>query len=341
MKKSIPNLLACFILLASCTLLSNSENSKNDNDNNEPVINRNIVFSAPAGDDNEYQIFAMKEDRSELKQLTEGKGGSRNPVWGPKGEQIIFASGKNPGSVDLWMVNADGSNLHMLETPNGAPLIMQTVDWSPDGKKIVFDICFCGTGGIYDTYIYDLESEELTKISEKENRDDFGISPKWSPDGKKIAYISQRDYYDSNNSVGKADLYITDSDGSNLQRITENGYIGAPVWKPNGKEITVYYSQRDSSGIYQVDLQTGELRALIKDPAKNIRLEPQAWSEDGKTLLLTSFERSSDYYIDNTTMLYFYNSQDSSLTKFITRRSDKPQTAIYGADWYTDPSTSQ
>jgi serine/threonine protein kinase/Tol biopolymer transport system component len=59
-----------------------------------------------------------------------------NPTWSPDGRQIAFARQPNgdPGaSLELWLMNADGTNPHRVSemTGAGAPV------WMPDGEKIL------------------------------------------------------------------------------------------------------------------------------------------------------------------------------------------------------------
>jgi Tol biopolymer transport system component len=41
--------------------------------------------------------------------------------WTPKGKQVVYCSSKNYPSADLWVVNADGSNPHLLLKNGSAP----------------------------------------------------------------------------------------------------------------------------------------------------------------------------------------------------------------------------
>jgi TolB protein len=59
---------------------------------------------------------------------------------------------------------------------------------------------------------------------------DQDTAPALSPDGQRVVFMSRRD--------GNWEIYITNTDGSNLQRLTENtAEDGLPVWSPDGKAV--------------------------------------------------------------------------------------------------------
>jgi dipeptidyl aminopeptidase/acylaminoacyl peptidase len=83
-----------------------------------------IVFQSPpeANQGGEQNIFTIHPDGTGLTQLTahlsseaDGKQGTFHPSWSPDGSQIVFIH--NPGTNgvgDLWVMNADGTDLHLL-----------------------------------------------------------------------------------------------------------------------------------------------------------------------------------------------------------------------------------
>lgn len=65
----------------------------------------------------------------------------------------------------------------------------------------------------------------------------YYFNPNWSSDGRKIVFESTKD--------GKSAIYTINSDGSNLQKLTDSLTTdGQPRWSRDGRKI-VFYSERD------------------------------------------------------------------------------------------------
>lgn len=83
---------------------------------------------------------------------------------------------------------------------------------------------------------------------------------------------------------GNKDLYVIDSDGENLRRITRNGALSiSPTWHPSGTRIA--YSSEKGGGnwrIYEMDLLTGRDRMI--PPAREGDHITPAYHPDGRTL---------------------------------------------------------
>ncbi len=72
-----------------------------------------VDFATILADDRDDHIFVMNPDGSGRRQVTSGPGGNRLAWWGPGSNQLTFAS-KRVGTYQIWIVNADGSNLQQL-----------------------------------------------------------------------------------------------------------------------------------------------------------------------------------------------------------------------------------
>ncbi|MBI3854845.1 MAG: PD40 domain-containing protein [Planctomycetes bacterium] len=94
----------------------------------------------------------------------------------------IVTEGNRDGNWELWLMNADGSNVvNLTKTPDVDELYPKV---SPDGTKIVF----CADEGkgeekVRNLYVMDLDGGKRVKIA------DNSREPCWSGDGKKIAFL--------------------------------------------------------------------------------------------------------------------------------------------------------
>jgi Tol biopolymer transport system component/DNA-binding winged helix-turn-helix (wHTH) protein len=99
--------------------------------------------------------------------------------------------------------------------------------------------------------------------------------PAWSPDGKKIAFTSNRD--------GAGDIYVMNSDGSNVTRLTFTPAAeSSSVWSPDGTKI-VFDSARDGNReLYIMNSDGSNQTRLTFNPT--IDSGPVSFSPDGKRI---------------------------------------------------------
>src|SRR5713101_2896384 len=90
-------------------------------------------------------ICVSNLDGSGLRPLTSGPGPNVSPTWSPDGKRLVFraADAHVFEASDIWIMNADGSELRRL-CPH-SNLWEEYPGWSPDGTKIAF-MSNVGTG---------------------------------------------------------------------------------------------------------------------------------------------------------------------------------------------------
>jgi len=90
-----------------------------------------------SGRDFNWEIYLMDAMGGDVRNLTRSLADDRWPAWSPDGRRVVFASLRGePGRArwNIYVVNADGSDLRMLDTGNYA----RKPSWSPDGTAIAY-----------------------------------------------------------------------------------------------------------------------------------------------------------------------------------------------------------
>lgn len=109
------------------------------------------------------------------------------------------------------------------------------------------------------------------------------ISPAPSPDGSQVAMILSKD--------GWTDLYVANSDGSNVRRLTKSPQDeSSPCWSPDGRWICYAAKDRERRALRKISPSGGEPQTISTSGLPS-PTEPD-WSPDGKLIAFTSQFRS-------------------------------------------------
>jgi Tol biopolymer transport system component len=127
-----------------------------DNPGDYSPEGRRFVFGRSDENGDPVGLFVVNVNGTGLKQITQGTLFSSTGDWSPQGNEIVFSQHVTPDVRNsLWIVHADGSGLHEIQVQGVAcggaysdPSSDSCLEprWSPDGKKIVFDIFNAATG---------------------------------------------------------------------------------------------------------------------------------------------------------------------------------------------------
>jgi TolB protein len=200
-----------------------------DGGNPQAITHDKTIVSAPAWVPgrlaiyyNSYRlgnpdIFYNNLATGEARTIARYGGSNISPAPSPDGSKLAMILDKD-GWVDLYVADADGSNLKRLTKSvedESSPC------WSPDGKWI----CFA-------TKIH--ERRVLAKIPADggalQRISTAGVAnptePDWSPDGKWIAFTSQ---------MGDFNICVLPADGSALPTVLVAGED--PSWSPNSRTL--------------------------------------------------------------------------------------------------------
>lgn len=222
-----------------------------------PISKSRIAYSSNG------EIFSMKPDGSDKKNLTNHLATDIHPSWSPDRTKIMFQSDRGGGMHGIFMLTANGIQ-HPLD------LSGLNVVWSPNDGQIAFEL----HDGIY---ISGVEAPRLLYIKVV----DDAFHPTWSPNGDRLAFEFDHS------------IWIMDTIGKNPIFLTA-GY--EPAWSPNGQQIAFLWIGEPNGKAYSnfdifvVDI-TGKNRTnLTKDLGRD---ESPTWSPDGQQIAFASWRNDS------------------------------------------------
>ena len=139
-------------------------------------------------------------------------------------------------------------------------LLRSNLSWSPDNTKIVISTLSNG-----QDILWIIETQSGDVIKKLEFDLDIAISPFWSFDNK-IYFVGTK--------FGQTDIYVTDTQGSYLMKITDDYYDDKDPWVSSDGKLLLWVSDRqlnpDSTwnygnyAVYQKNLETGEIQRLTQ-----------------------------------------------------------------------------
>jgi TolB protein len=96
---------------------------------------RRIAFVNDGSGDGDFEVYTVRPNGSNVRQLTSNDANEFRPNWSPDGRQITFTTDQD-GDFEVYVMDADGANqTNVTANPAGADGVSA---WSPDGEKIVY-----------------------------------------------------------------------------------------------------------------------------------------------------------------------------------------------------------
>ena len=223
--------------------------------------------------DKHFDLFRYDPATKDYTNLTNKLGYDAEASWSPDGKLIAFASNRkayekpmtaiqqerfklDPASmIDLYIMNADGSNVRQLtdvEGYDGGPF------FSPDGERICWRR-FSPDGATAEVMSMKLDGSDVKTLT---RMGAMSWAPFYHPSGKYLIYATNV------HGFGNFELYLVDSEGkSKPVRVTyTNGFDGLPVFTPDGKRLawTTNRTPGKQSQIFVADWNHDEAMRLLK-----------------------------------------------------------------------------
>lgn len=191
-------------------------------------------------------------------------------VQGVFNTRIAYVSTAGGRFKQIYIAHLDGTEKIQVTKD---PTINLFPSWGPDGQSILYS-----TYGYRDRspglYLFNLPTGKDTKLL---SGGGLNLGGKWSPNGKFVVMSLERQ--------GNVDIYLLDSAGKILRRLTEDPAIDvSPTWSPDGDRLAFVSSRSGGPQIYVLELASGKARRLTYSGGYNTS---PSWSPAGDKIAYT------------------------------------------------------
>ena len=167
---------------------------------------------------------------------------------------LTFVARDSSDFASLYLVDPDGGNPRKIldagcsgnpdDPPSCEDVGIRSVDWSPDGSRIVYTLWGttpAGIGVLEGIYVMEIATEQVHQLTSCTAPCFLQTDVEWSPDGSRIAY-TQVDVAGCDAAwafSGSCSIYTMDADGTDRVMLSTGSVVDPvnPSWSPNGREI--------------------------------------------------------------------------------------------------------
>ena len=231
---------------------------------------KKLLFVAPGSSKTQgldIYLLDLSTAGSQPVDLSNHIGNDTDPAWSPDGKLIAFTGdARGDGILQLFMMNADGSNLHRISTD----YMEYSPTWQPDMQWLLYVINASDNKYLYRRYMDTGFSYMTSTPSGYDSAQIFGRfgqveQPKISPDGVSLAYVQ----------IKGSSLLIFTADykkrGAQFSKLTSTGKDQNPAWSADS-QMLVFTSERDGNPEIYIMTAGGLLQTnLTNNPARDMQ----------------------------------------------------------------------
>jgi len=232
------------------------------------------------------------------KQLTPLFDNGGNLAPSPDGKTIAYLKRDDRKRTDIYFFNTVTKKETVLKTDTARK---NSLEWSPDGKYLLYNISRNGTGqhATIEICVLNIATKRVKQITRSDK--DKSYDPNWGPDSKKIVYYLEK-------GDGHDQIWLTDTDGSfhtNLTNdTTTHNYF--PSWFD--AQTIVYTQSQETITLMNInDRKKIKIEGIKADQVKyNAATKKFVYTADNKVILFDWKNKTETMLLDGTEMIDKY-----------------------------------
>jgi Tol biopolymer transport system component len=268
-----------------------------------------------------FSIFSIPLRGGPRRRLTTpplGTFGDTYVAFSPDGRRLAVVRYPNQYQSDVFVMPVDEPESERVERLTTGFAGMAGIDWSPDGRAIVFGshqglwkvpltrarkptrVAAFNGGVRFPSFSRTISSGSSIRLAYESEIRDVNIW-RWDPVRREPSKFAGSTWYDdfpavapggdrvafASNRTGENEIWVADADGANPQQVTfhRGPVVMAPAWSPDGKRLAFSSEVGGNRDIYVIRPDGSQSTRITTAPSEETN---PSWSPDSRWIYFRS-----------------------------------------------------
>jgi Tol biopolymer transport system component len=270
-----------------------------------------------------FSIFSIPLRGGQRRRLTTpplGSFGDTHCAFSPDGRRLAVVRYSSQHQSDLFVVRVDEPESDRVERLTTGAAGMTGIDWSPDGRAIVFGshqglwkvpltgarrltrVAAFDGGAAFPAFSRAIGQGSSIRLAYQSAITDVNIW-RWDPARRQAKKIAGSTWYDdfpavapggdrvafASNRTGENEIWVAGADGSSPQQVTfhRGPVVMSPAWSPDGRRVAFSSEVGGNRDIYVIRPDGSQSNRITTAPSQETN---PSWSPDGRWIYFRSDE---------------------------------------------------